>query len=297
MIDGLIQYDSPAALRAFLDKHGLGMRKQFGQNFLINPAARTRLVEALGIQPGDEVWEIGAGLGAMTKELLDREAAVKAFEIDDGFIKILKGLFGENPRFSLIEGDALKTWRSAGSGSYLLGNLPYNIGARLLSVLIEENRLFTRMVVTVQREVAQRMIAQSGSKDYSSFSVLCASAYTITPLMVLKGPSFYPAPHVDSQGVGLALRTDTNPQAYPSCFHSLVRRLFASRRKTLKNNLQSFLSSSIMSNDPSAAALGALNQCGISADARAEMLELEDFIALAQATEQRIVERQAYENY
>lgn len=286
LIELSIPYDSPRELKAFLDAYGLGMRKQFGQNFLINPMARTTLIKALDIAQGDEVWEVGPGLGAMTVELLEQGATVQAFEIDPGFIGILKALFGAHPRFSLVEGDVLKTWRHAGGGAYLLGNLPYTIAARLLAVLIEENRLFTRMVVTVQREVALRMSAAPFSKDYSSFSVLCASAYIVTPLMVLKGASFYPAPHVDSQGVRLDLRTDVDPGAYPSCFKPLVRRLFSSRRKTLKNNLQSFLSSGIMKDEAKATAQDILDRCGISEDRRAETLRPEDFIALAGAVEE-----------
>jgi 16S rRNA (adenine1518-N6/adenine1519-N6)-dimethyltransferase len=248
------------------------MKKRFGQNFLINPAVRKRLIDELELSSDGEVWEIGPGLGAMTAGLLDRGAAVKAFEIDPGFIRILQDMFGSHPRFSLIAGDALKTWRAAGTGSYLLGNLPYTIAARLLGILIEENRLFTRIVVTVQREVAQRMCALPGSKNYSSFSVLCASAYTVKPLMVLKGGSFYPVPHVDSQGVRLDLRK----RQYPPGFHRLVRHLFASRRKTLKNNLQSFTD----------APDDILQKCGIAPDRRAETLELEAFIALAETLEQ-----------
>jgi 16S rRNA (adenine1518-N6/adenine1519-N6)-dimethyltransferase len=269
----LINYDAPASLKAFLDEHGLSMKKRFGQNFLINPTARRRLIDALSIEPEDEVWEIGPGLGAMTAELLERGASVKTFEIDAGFIRVLQDFFGGHPRFSLIPGDALKTWRTAGTGAYLLGNLPYTIAARLLGVLIEENRLFTRMVVTVQREVAQRMSALPGSKDYSSFSVLCASAYRVTPLMVLKGSSFYPVPHVDSQGV----RLDLNKRSYPACFHKVVRRLFTSRRKTLKNNLRCFTD----------APEDVLRQCSIASDRRAETLALEEFIALAEALDRR----------
>jgi 16S rRNA (adenine1518-N6/adenine1519-N6)-dimethyltransferase len=272
-------YDSPSALRAFLGERGLGARKQFGQNFLVNGAIRRRLVDALGIAPGDAVWEIGPGLGAMTALLLERGARVTAFEIDSGFSRVLRELFGGNPRFTLVEGDALKTWRyiieetSEDQPLSLLGNLPYNVGARLLGDLIEgpEKKKIAKMVVTVQKEVAQRMSAQPRTKDYSSFSVLCASAYTVTPLMTLKGACFYPAPHVDSQ----ALRLDLRPGvvAYPACFYPLIRRLFASRRKTIAHNLRGF---------PAAADIPALlTRCGIAPDARAEELPLEVFTFLA----------------
>ncbi|MDR3342273.1 MAG: 16S rRNA (adenine(1518)-N(6)/adenine(1519)-N(6))-dimethyltransferase RsmA [Treponema sp.] len=276
-----INYDSPRALKGFLDERGLGMRKKFGQNFLINPDARTRLLDALEIEAGDAVWEIGPGLGAMTTGLLERGAVVYAFELDPGFVRVLHELFGGRPAFTLIAGDVLKTWQKTNPpGAYLLGNLPYTIGAIFLAALIENNRFFTRMVVTVQREVAHRMGARPGSKDYSSFSVLCASAYTITPLMVLKGSSFYPIPHVDSQGVRFDLRRDIDPAAYPVLFRPLVRHLFAFRRKTIKNNLQSFVASRIKW-DALEITMEALERSGIAGDKRAEMLGIEDFIVLA----------------
>jgi 16S rRNA (adenine1518-N6/adenine1519-N6)-dimethyltransferase len=279
----LINYDSAQALRLFLEERRLGMRKKFGQNFLINPRIREKLLDALDIRAGDGVWEVGPGLGAMTAALLDRGAAVKAFEIDPGFIGILRELFQDNRRFTLIEGDALKTWRNTEQAAYLLGNLPYNIAAALLADFIEKGFLFKRMVVTVQREVARRMIAGPDSKDYSSFSVLCASVYTVTPLMVIKGASFYPAPQVDSQGVRFDIRADREGKKYPELFGPLVRRLFASRRKTVKNNLQDFVSSYTREpeGDFRAAAMDALDFCGIKPDCRAETLGIGDFAALA----------------
>jgi 16S rRNA (adenine1518-N6/adenine1519-N6)-dimethyltransferase len=288
-----LNYDSPGALKAFLDIRGLGMRKKFGQNFLINPGARKTLLDALELEPGEGVWEIGSGLGAMTWDLLERGAQVKAFEIDPGFIQVLRDFFGTHPGFCLIPGDVLKTWHHAGEEKYLLGNLPYTIGSRVLGTFIEENRLFTRMVVTVQRELAQRMRARPGSKDYSSFSVLCTSVYTIKPLSVLKGSSFYPVPHVDSQGLRLDLRTDMDPRLYPACFRPLVRCLFASRRKTLKHNLYSFAASYILTKqgipqDPAHITAEALDSCGIPGDKRAEVLGLEDFVALAAVLERII---------
>ncbi|MDR3334531.1 MAG: 16S rRNA (adenine(1518)-N(6)/adenine(1519)-N(6))-dimethyltransferase RsmA [Treponema sp.] len=284
-----LNYDAPAALKRFLDARGLGMRKKFGQNFLINPYAREKLLDALELDPGAAVWEVGPGLGAMTSGLLERGGAVYAFELDPGFSQVLQELFGNRPAFTLIEGDVLKTWRKTDPPArYLLGNLPYTIGAVLLADLIEHHRFFTRMVVTVQREVALRMSARPGSKDYSSFSILCASAYTIRPLMVLKGASFYPVPHVDSQAVRLDLRTDVDPASYPVCLRPLVRHLFSSRRKTIKNNLHRFIASRITHGDSRGCGeitMEVLERCGIPEHTRAETLGLEDFLALAQVLE------------
>ncbi|MDR0624534.1 MAG: 16S rRNA (adenine(1518)-N(6)/adenine(1519)-N(6))-dimethyltransferase RsmA, partial [Treponema sp.] len=229
MIPVRINYDSGRELKVFLDEHQLGMRKKFGQNFLINREIRNKLVDALDIGKGEAVWEIGPGLGAMTRELLDRGGRVRAFEIDPGFIRILKELFGGEKNFTLVEGDVIKTWPREERAGYLLGNLPYNIGAALLADFIEQGRYFKRIVITVQKEVARRAAALPGSPDYSSFSVLCASAYTVTPLMIIRGSSFYPAPHVDSQGLRLDRKTGPESPACPALFYPLVRGLFSSR--------------------------------------------------------------------
>jgi 16S rRNA (adenine1518-N6/adenine1519-N6)-dimethyltransferase len=173
----------------------------------------------------------------------------------------------------------------------LLGNLPYNIAAALLADFIEKNFFFTRMVVTVQKEVARRIMAAPGSADYSSLSVLCASAYAMSPLPVLKGASFYPAPRVDSRGIRFDIRTDIDPRAYPPSFKPLLRGLFAARRKTVKNNLQNFVSSCIINKESGrkpwaeAICLEALDSCGIRPNERAENLDLSGFVALAKALE------------
>jgi 16S rRNA (adenine1518-N6/adenine1519-N6)-dimethyltransferase len=274
------------------------MRKKYGQNFLINREARRRILDALEIREGDRVWEIGPGLGAMTRDLLDRGALVRAFEIDPGFIRILKELWGENRNFTLIEGDVLKTWRSEDpEGDYLLGNLPYTIGAVLLGDFIENRRFFKRMVITIQKEVARRMTSGPGKGDYTSLSVLCASAYTIRPVQVLYPSFFYPVPHVDSQALRFDLRTDMDPSGYPPFFYSLVRSLFSSRRKTVKNNLSVFVASLGKGGVRNPLSKGGggqvreiaeevLKASGISPERRAETLSLEDFLGLARALEE-----------
>jgi 16S rRNA (adenine1518-N6/adenine1519-N6)-dimethyltransferase len=295
----------------------MGMQKKFGQNFLINPNARKTLIDNLEAKEGDAVWEIGPGLGAMTADMLGRGFAVKAFEIDRGFIEALKDLFKDEAKFEIIAGDVLKTWKSALPASpYLFGNLPYNIGASIIADFIEQKCFFSRIVVTVQREVAGRMAAKPGTSDYSSFTVLCNMAYNVKPLMVLKGASFYPPPHVDSQGVRLDLKQDVNIDDYPLILTPMVRSLFSSRRKTVQNNLQNFISGysqnsvnfgnnlrkskqvtafPLTSKEPFPTtevlekvnsssrdlAAAALESCGISCMERAERLSLDEFTALA----------------
>ncbi len=286
-------YDSPRALRAFLEQHGLGMQKKFGQNFLINREVRRRLVDALEL-PGNQplVWEIGPGLGCMTELLLERGCRVRAFEIDRGFVRILRDTYGRNENFELIEGDVLVTWQEAMKQerpAYLLGNLPYNIASLILARMIEGGLLFKRMVVLVQREMAERMLASVGTEQYSSFSVLCQSLYTIKSLMILKGPSFYPPPKVESQGLLLTARENIALESYPPLYWGLVRALFASRRKTIKNNLEAFMHMShrgknmTAETDCSAAAI--LAEAGLDPSLRAENLSIDQFVNLAMTLE------------
>jgi 16S rRNA (adenine1518-N6/adenine1519-N6)-dimethyltransferase len=283
MIDyNKINYNSSAALKIFLKEEGLGMRKKFGQNFLINPVTRQALVNALDCDAEDEVWEIGPGLGAMTTMLLEKGLSVRAFEIDTGFIRVLKELFAGEKKISLVEGDVLKTWNAQKPAQFLLGNLPYNVAAALLADLIEKGRLFTRIVVTVQKEVALRMAASAGSPEYSSFSVLCASAYAVKPLMVIRPSSFYPQPKVDSMGVLLEKKSSPALQI-PPVFFPLVRALFSSRRKTVKNNLTVFLSS-IFGNLQNIC-LPLLRENGLTGNERAENLNFESFLSLAKYIE------------
>jgi 16S rRNA (adenine1518-N6/adenine1519-N6)-dimethyltransferase len=286
-----LNYDSPLALRAFLDKRGLGMRKRLGQNFLIKGAIRKKLAAALELAPGDKVWEIGPGLGAMTGELLEQGAGVKAFEIDPGFIEFLREEFGSHPGFTLVPGDALKTWKGEEGAPFLLGNLPYNIAAVLLGDLAEGNRFFRRMVVTVQKEVGRRLTARPGQPDYSSFTVLVAGLYRPKTLVNMGASCFYPPPRVDSVGLRLDLREEYVPaltdtagtgSPFPALLNPMVRRLFSSRRKTVKNSLCAFVSScSGAGQGAKDAAMTALERCGIRPDERPENLDIPQFRELA----------------
>jgi len=302
MVQKMINYNSPAALKVFLEQEGLGMQKKFGQNFLVNPKIRQSLVQALNAESNDEVWEIGSGIGAMTSLLLEYKLKVKAFEIDLGFIRVLNKYFSDDKNFSLVEGDVMKTWHNQKPPEFLLGNLPYNIAAALLADFIEKGCVFKRAAVTVQKEVASRMSAAAGSRDYSSFSVLCASVYNVKPLMIIKRESFYPRPNVDSMGVLLESKfsslSDQRNVQYPDIFYPLVRALFASRRKTIKNNLDIFLSSRIgnfkdnkineqkdCSSEVQEIRVSVLKDCSIKENERAENLDFDAFLSLAKSIE------------
>lgn len=272
-----IDYDSPAALKSFLEERGLAMQKKFGQNFLINGQARKKLIDSLEIEKGTTVWEIGPGLGAMTSEILDRGAELTAFEIDHGFAAALGELFGDRPNFKLVEGDVLKTWKTVSERpARLFGNLPYNIAATIFADLICAGVRFDKSVITVQKEVAQRMNAKPGTDDYSSFSVLCQWAYDVTPLMDLGGGSFWPRPNVDSRAVKF-VKKELFPQCKDAAFFAKMQRaLFVSRRKTIKNNLTTFLSDS-------AKAETALKKAEIDPKVRAETLDISTLLRLSDA--------------
>lgn len=283
-------YDSPASLKAFLDGQGMAMQKKFGQNFLINATARRRLIDALQIDGNSSVWEVGPGLGAMTDEILSRGASLTAFEIDRGFAQCLPEFFKDyqqKGRFNLVQGDVLKTWRGEADRQMpnrFFGNLPYNVAATIIADMISAGVRFPRCVVTVQKEVAQRMCATVGSKDYSSFSILCGWAYKVSPLMDLGGGSFWPRPNVDSRAVVMELREDFPRCQNPAHFMKLIRALFSSRRKTVRNNLTVFYGNGQQ-------AVDVLERSGISPQARAEELPLELLLHLSDISNSYIVEK------
>jgi 16S rRNA (adenine1518-N6/adenine1519-N6)-dimethyltransferase len=231
----------------------------------------------------------------MTEGLLKRGAELTAFEIDPAFARALREFFGSDSDhhglFRLIEGDILKTWETVDDRTdeelFLFGNLPYNIAAALIADFIEKARFFKCFLVTVQREVALRMAAVPGSAVYSSFSVLCSSVYNLKLLKVIKASSFYPAPRVDSQGVRMDIIP--RPEKKPKLFYPLVRNLFSSRRKTLRNTLSAFASSAIIGAvSAREAAEETLKKAGISGDRRAETLSIDEFAALAAFLEETI---------
>lgn len=274
-------YNSPMELKKVLEENQLAMQKKFGQNFLLNQSAREKLIDSLEISKDMKVWEVGPGLGAMTEEILKRGAILTVFEIDRGFSNLLKQFFSdyiENKKLTIIEGDVLKTWKktylSSGIPERFFGNLPYNIAATLIADTIENNIRFEKSVFTVQKEVAMRACAKQGSKDYSSFSILCQWAYNLTPLMDLAGGNFWPRPNVDSRAFKMEKRLD-----FPRCknishFIKLQRSLFSSRRKNVKNNLTAFLSNGEK-------ALSALSKANIDPSERAENLSIEKILLLS----------------
>lgn len=275
-------YNSAAELKQVLDANGFSMQKKFGQNFLINQQARNKLIDALDVQEGTKVWEVGPGLGAMTSGLLEKGADLTVFEIDRGFISLISQYFDDyskKEKFRIVEGDVLKNWYGqTKEGTELpqrfFGNLPYNIAASIVADTIEKGIRFERCVFTVQKEVAVRMAAKPGDADYSSLSVLCNWAYDVKNLIDLSGSNFWPKPNVDSRAVIFTKKEDFPRCTNPKLFIKMQRALFSSRRKTVRNNLQGFLNNNEKT-------MVCLEKAGIDPMLRAEVLTIEQMLKLS----------------
>ena len=275
-------YNSPIALKNFMDENNMAMQKKFGQNFLVNADARKKLIDVLDVKPGMKVWEVGPGLGSMTSGLLERGVNLTVFEIDHGFARLLTQFFEEyanSGNFSLVEGDVLKTWPKFAKENDIperfLGNLPYNVAATIIADTITKGFRFDKAVFTIQKEVGQRMNAKPGTEDYSSFSVLCQWAYDVKPVMDLAGGNFWPVPNVASRAVLMTKKEDFPKCENPELFRKMVRQIFALRRKTLRNNLSRFVKAEICDE--------ALKIAGIEPSIRAENLSVEDLLKLSDA--------------
>ena len=239
-----LNYDSPKEIERVLSEKGLAMTKKFGQNFLVSPSGREKLVKLMDLKEGMKVWEIGPGLGAITHMILKENVDLYSFEIDHGFASLLSGpAFGDESRFTLVEGDALKTLfkkRLLPLPDRIVGNLPYNVGSVMIAKLIENSYLPPLMVFTLQKEVVDRMTAKTGEDDYSSFSVLTQIDYENKLMLKLPRGCFWPQPNVDSAVVVMKRREKSLvDDTLRPVFIPLLRDIFQQRRKTIRNNLNS----------------------------------------------------------
>ncbi|MBU0956909.1 MAG: ribosomal RNA small subunit methyltransferase A, partial [Spirochaetes bacterium] len=259
------------------------MQKKFGQNFLINQAARQRLFDLLQAEAASRCWEIGPGMGAMTGMAVDAGLSLSVFEIDHGFARYLQTVYGTVEGFRLQEGDFLQTWprelAENGKPERIFGNLPYNAASAMIAALLENGLTPQRMVFTIQKEAAARMTARPGDKDYSAFTVLCQSMYDVRKAFDLGAAMFWPQPRVVSSVVIMT----RNPSG-PACagnkdFTRFTRAAFASRRKTLRNNLKAI-------GIGEQQLMAASEKCGISPDLRAERLDAHMMAALFLALKQ-----------
>ncbi|MBP7106765.1 MAG: ribosomal RNA small subunit methyltransferase A [Spirochaetia bacterium] len=279
-----LNYDSPASIQAFLEQNGLAVSKRLGQNFLIDRSVRSRIVKALEVEEGMQVWEIGPGIGAMTILLLEEKVRLTAFEIDYGFVRVLKGLFSEYENFCIVKGDVLKTLCSQKNlPARIFGNLPYNSAFAIISDILEMEILPQHMVFTLQKEAAHRMVAGPGTKDYSSLSVLCTSVCDVRILFDIGSSAFWPRPRVTSSAVQLIPKKKSMSALERKDFSDFVRAAFSSRRKTLRNTLRFWIQQRSPFLDEAkidTQLQGILEELGIESSIRAEALAPDELFAI-----------------
>lgn len=235
---------SLADIRRILEARGLAPRKSFGQNFLLDHNLIRKLVDASGVGAGDVVLEVGPGTGALTEELLARGCRVVAAEIDRGLCEHLRAHFAVQAgtgQFTLIEGDCLADKRTLappiinalGPGPFtLVANLPYAAATPVMSILLTAHPGCRGLFVTIQREVADRLRAAPGSKDYGTLSIIAQVAAEVRSVAALPPECFWPRPEVTSAMVGLVRRP---APLVPDVrrFADFSQSLFAQRRKQL----------------------------------------------------------------
>jgi 16S rRNA (adenine1518-N6/adenine1519-N6)-dimethyltransferase len=251
-------------------------RKRFGQHFLTDRRSLERIAEALEPQPDDTVVEIGPGRGALTSLLADRCRRLIAIEIDRDLVRILQEQFRDRTGVEIVEGDALEAdWAALAGGSYLLaGNLPYYITTPLIFRILE-SPMPQRAVLLVQREVAERLVAAPGSRDYGALTVNVQVTATVRMVGRVSAGAFQPKPKVDSAIVLLAPRTEPwlgGDEEKP--FRKFVQAAFSMRRKQMLRVLRELW---IPSADEAKAVL---ETAGVDASVRPETLAPEAFLQL-----------------
>ena len=273
---------SAGETRRKLESRGFSPNKRFGQNFLTDEGVLDGIVEAAGIEPFDTVLEIGPGTGSLTRRLAEKAAGVVAVEIDRGLAGMLEEDFKDDGRVRIVCGDVLKTDLSGllsdAAPVKVVANLPYYITTPILLELLPNERLFKSFVIMIQKEVADRMSAVPGNKDYGSLSLMIQ--YYGEPRIVMDVPpsAFYPAPDVTSSVVRID-RYETPPVSTmdPDRMFAIVRAAFSKRRKTLVNAV----SSDPQLNIGSDAVRNALNTMGLNAAVRGEKLSLREYAELS----------------
>ena len=236
---------SRPAIRELLDDNGLGPRRDLGQNFVADPNTVRRIADLARLGPGDHVVEIGAGLGSLTLALAETGAAVTAVEVDRGIVPVLRSIIAEAGNaandVTVVEANAMEVdWSelidpAVDGGWTLVANLPYNVGTPLVCDVLDEVPHVTRILVMVQREVAERFAASPGDRQYGAISV--KASYWGTARIVGHVPAavFFPKPNVESALVEITRRTP--PDIEPGPLFELVKRAFGQRRKMLRKSL------------------------------------------------------------
>ncbi len=276
---------TPEGTKAILNKYSFVFRKKFGQNFLIDPHVLDEIIHASEITKEDCVLEIGPGIGSVTQELIKHAGKVIAVEIDKMLIPILEKQFGEAQNFKLIHEDILKVdlkklieEESPGKRIKVVANLPYYITTPIIMALLEDELPIESITVMVQKEVAQRLAAPPGSKQYGAITL--AVNYYAKPHLAADVPRncFMPSPNVDSAVLKMTLNKEpvvainNTKQLF-----RIIKAAFAQRRKTLLNTLMANGELNLSKE----ALKQLLHESGIGATTRGEALSLQDFASLS----------------
>lgn len=233
-------------LARLLEEHGLAPKRSLGQNFVVEPGTVRRIVRLAEVAAGDRVVEIGAGLGSLTLALAEAGAIVTAVEIDRGLAAALREVTADEPDVTVVEGDALRLdWNAllAGAPAWkLVANLPYNVATPLVADLLDGVPAITSMLVMVQKEVGERLVAGVGDDAYGAVSVKVAYWATARLVGVVNPEVFLPRPNVVSALVRIDRRAEpavpaTVPAVPPTALFALVRAGFNQRRKMLRRSL------------------------------------------------------------
>ncbi|MBF0283668.1 MAG: 16S rRNA (adenine(1518)-N(6)/adenine(1519)-N(6))-dimethyltransferase RsmA [Magnetococcales bacterium] len=268
-----------SSIVAFLKARGVQPNRRLGQNFLVDEGTSRRIAQASGASPEARVVEIGPGAGSLTLPLLELAGRVTVIEKDRTLTPLLRERVAGVGELTLLEADALtvdylQLAETLGGPLTLAANLPYNISTPILLHLLEQRRAFQSMTLMFQKEVATRLTAPPGGKEYGILSVYCACWTLPRRVMTLPPGAFYPAPQVDSAVVRFDILAEPPfPMTDESLFRQVVRAAFAQRRKTLGNAL------SALADDARARLLAA----GIDPMRRAETLSAAEFAHLARS--------------
>lgn len=278
---------SPRVVKSILNRHGFRFTKSLGQNFLIDDNILKKIVGAANINSQDLVLEIGPGIGTLTRELAARARKVATVEIDKRLLSILEETLADFSNVTVIHGDILKINLTQlvhnlfdDLSFKVVANLPYYITTPIIMGILERGVPFESITVLVQREVAERMVASPGNKDYGALSV--AVQYYTVPRVVGKVPAsvFIPPPKVDSMIITLEKRSEPSVHVEDRrLFFEIVHAAFAKRRKTLINNLMS--AGGELKGWTRQEIEEVLNQCGIDPQRRGETLSFEEFAFIA----------------
>lgn len=277
---------SPKRTKELMQKYGFTLKKSLGQNFLIDQNILTKIVSAAELDSGKGALEIGPGIGALTQQLAKTAGRVVAVEIDQRLLPMLKETLEPYPHVSVVHGDVLKTdlrelfeahFRDVSKVS-VVANLPYYVTTPIVMKLLEEKLPLEHIVVMIQKEVADRMAAKPGGKDYGSLSI--AVQYYCEPEVVTIVPHtvFIPQPNVDSAVIKLKVRERPPVEVEDeSFFFDVVQASFVQRRKTIYNNL----ASRYFTKETKGQLEGILRNAGIEPSRRGETLSIEEYSVLS----------------